>query len=120
MKKTILTMLVVLALLLSFTGCTSTWQKVDGVKAVREYKLVGYDFLFTLDGNSVTYEYVDAVGDSRIPLIAETLGAVLPGYVGYEYPAGGMIILQSKCKLTEAQFDEFVTSAEALIYNTIY
>ncbi len=120
MKKSVLLILAALMLALALTGCSTTWKKAEGVKAVSEYKLVGYTYLFTLDGNAVTFEYMDAVGDDAIPQIADTLGSVLPHYVGYDYREGGRIILHSSSKLTEAQFNAFVKSAEALIYNTIY
>ncbi len=120
MKRTFISALAVMLLSLCLIGCSTTWQKTEGAQAVAEYNLVGYKFGFTLDGNTVTFDYVDAVGDSTIPLIASTLGSVLPGYCDYDYPEGGVIVLKAKANLTEAQFNEFVEAAEALIYDTIY
>ncbi len=120
MRKSIISALAVLLLAVCLIGCSTAWQKTDGVEAVAEYNLVGYKYGFALDGNTVTFDYVDAVGDDTIPLIASTLGGVLPGYCGYEYPEGGVIVLKTKANVTEAQFGAFVEAAEALIYDTIY
>ena len=120
MRRTVFSALAILLLAICLIGCTTAWKKTEGVKAYAEYNLVGYKFGFTLDGNTVTFDYVDAAGDDTIPLIASTLGSVLPGYCEYEYPEGGVIVLKTKASLTEAQFNAFVEAAEALIYDTIY
>lgn len=120
MKKSVLLLLAILMLSLVLIGCSTTWKKSEGIKAVSKYKLVGYTYLFTLDGNSVLFEYVDEVGDDTVPQIANTLGSVLPHYVGYDYLEGGKILLECNKNLSEAEFNEFVKSAELLIYNTIY
>ena len=119
-RAKVLFILAVLMTVLCLMSCSTTWKKAEGVKAEAVYSLVGYDYHFLLDGNEVIFNYVDAVGDDEVPVIASALMGVLPGAVGYEAPEGGQIILHAKKALTEAQFNEFVIAAEALIYDTIY
>ena len=117
--KTI-TILAILLVVLCLTSCSTTWKKTQGLNAEVAYRLVGYDYIFSLDGNEVTFKYVDAVGDDEVPVIAAALMGVLPGAVGYEAPIGGTIVLKAKANLTAVQFNEFVAAAQALIYDTIY
>lgn len=119
-RSKIISILLVLLLALCLSSCSSTWTKAEGLKAEATYSLVGYDFDFILDGNEVTFKYVDAVGEKEVPVIASALMNILPKAVGYDYPERGTIVLKAKSVLTDVQFNDFVAQAEALIYDTIY
>lgn len=119
-KAKMFTILAALLVVLCLASCSTTWKKTQGLNLDASYSLVGYDYTFVLDGNEVTFNYVDAVGDDEVPVIAQTLMGVLPGAMGYEAPIGGTIVLHAKANLTEIQFNEFVAAAEKLIYDTIF
>lgn len=93
---------------------------VPAISSKAEYELVGYKFVFVLDGNVVAFKYLDAVGDDEIPLIARTLMDILPGAVEFSNPKPGEIQIKLSDNLTEAGFNTFVENAKALIYDTIY
>ncbi len=114
-----LALLVVLCLI----GCTSTGKAAAGSEAAvceETYSLVGYDYRFILEGNSVTFKYVDAVGDEEIKVIASTLMGIIPGAESYTNPKAGEIVILTKDNLTPAEFGLFVEEAKLLIYDTIY
>ena len=46
--------------------------------------------------------------------------SILPQAVSYEVVDAGSMVLKTKSALTEAQFNTFVETADALIYDTIY
>ncbi len=115
-----ISILLVLVLALSLMGCTTQWKKAEGLKAEATYSLVGYDFKYVLDGNEITFNYVDAASDDELVLIGETLMSILPQAVSYEVVEAGSMVLKTKVALTEAQFNTFVEKTNALIYDTIY
>ena len=115
-----ISILLVLVLALSLMGCATQWKKAEGLKAEATYSLVGYDFSYVLDGNEITFNYVDAASDDELVLMGETLMSILPQAVSYEVVEAGSMVLRVKSALTEAQFNTFVETADALIYDTIY
>lgn len=119
-KTTIISLLLVLLLTLTFVSCSSTVTKVEGEKSMESYSLVGYDYLFLLDGNEVTFKYVDAVSADEVNLIASTLMAQLPNAKTFSNPKSGEIVILTKNALSLSEFDAFVENAKALIYDTIY
>ena len=84
------------------------------------YELVGYTYVFSLDGDIVTFKFIDAVGDAEIPVIAKALMEILPGAQFFENPFPGQIKIKLASNLSAADFDTFVEKAKALIYDTIY
>lgn len=102
---------------------TTSGIRIEFPKPIQKtatYDLVGYRYVFELDGDTIAFKYVDAVGSDEIPVIAQALMAIIPGAVSYTNPAAGNITIKSKYILPEANFDKFVVAAEALIYDTIY
>ena len=112
--------LAALLIVLCLVGCASTKAKGEAYSAEETYSLVGYDYRFILDGNSVTFKYVDAVGDEEVKVIASTLMEILPGAKSYSNPMAGEIVILTKNNLTPEEFGLFVEEAELLIYDTIY
>ncbi|MDD4012072.1 MAG: hypothetical protein PHI83_07990 [Sphaerochaetaceae bacterium] len=93
---------------------------VPAIQLAADYHIVGYDYIFALDGNEVTFKFVDAVGKDEIPVIAKALMAVLPKAVSFENPTFGCIKIKCETNLTKDQFDLFVEDAKKLIYDTIF
>ncbi len=114
--------LAALLVVLSLVGCASTGKaaKTEAYSAEETYSLVGYDYRFILEGDSVTFKYVDAVGDEEVKVIASALMEILPGSESYSNPKAGEIVILTKGNLTPAEFGLFVEEAELLIYDTIY
>ncbi len=122
--------LAALLVVLCLVGCASTKTEAnteaktetntEAYSVEEAYSLVGYDYRFILEGNSVTFKYVDAVGDEEIKVIASTLMGILPEAESYSNPKAGEIVILTKNNLTPAEFGLFVEEAELLIYDTIY
>ena len=93
---------------------------VPAISSEAEYELVGYKFVFAVDGNVVAFRYLDAVGDNEIPVIAKTLMDILPGAVEFSNPRPGEILIKLSDNLTADGFNTFVAKSKALIYDTIY
>ena len=83
------------------------------------FNIVGYDFAITLDGDKVSFGFVDVYAKSQIPQIAKALMQVIPGAVGYEYPTFGKIVIDTN-GLSEFMFHSFVGAAKGLVYNTLF
>ncbi len=116
-------LLAALLVVLCLVGCASSGKASAGAEASsceETYSLVGYDYRFILEGKSVTFKYVDAVGDDEIKVIASTLMNILPGSVSYTNPRAGEIVILTKDNLTPSEFGMFVEEAKLLIYDTIY
>lgn len=84
------------------------------------YELVGYKYIFGLDGDIVTFKFIDAVGDSEIPVIAKALMDILPGAESFKNPSPGKITIKLASNLAASDFNIFVEKAKLLIYDTIY
>lgn len=115
--------LAALLVIFCLVGCASTAGSstvTEKASCEETYSIVGYDYRFILDGNSVTFKYVDAVGDDEIKVIASTLMGILPGAESYTNPCAGEIVILTKDNLTPAEFGLFVEEAKLLIYDTIY
>lgn len=95
-------------------------ESVAAITSKAEYELVGYKYIFELDGNIVTFLFIDAVGDSEIPSIAKALMDILPGAESFQNPNPGEITIKLASNLTAADFNKFVEKAKLLIYDTIY
>lgn len=110
---------------LSLVGCASvakesTLASGPAIQREAEYELVGYPFKFVLDGDTVTFKFIDAAGDDEIPVIAKALMDVLPGAKSFDNPKPGQITITLAANLSAEDFDGFVEKAKVLIYDTIY
>ena len=94
--------------------------QIPAISRSASYDLVGYWFEYHLEGDVVTFTYMDAAAESDIPTIAKTLLGVLPMANGYEYPNPGCLVLKASRNLTEEEFNQFVKAADGLIYDNIY
>ena len=95
-------------------------ESAPAITYEEDYEIVGYKFIFRLDGDIVTFKFVDAVGDSEIPIIAKALMDILPSAESFENPLPGNITIKLVSNMTAADFNKFIEHAKVLIYNTIY
>lgn len=120
MKKSrlmILAAFVVMALTL--VGCASSISG-EPMKAQDTYEIVGYSYVFTLDGNKVEVNYVDWYGDEEIKGMEEAFMSMVPKARSAENPVSGTIVVMSKRNLTLDEFASFVEGAKELVYNQIF
>ncbi len=121
MRKTkIIALLIATLMIVSLLGCSTVKNMGESFQSERDYSLVGYDYRFILDGNTVTFKYIDVVSDSEIELIGTTLVSLNSQFKSFDNPKAGTITLCAKRNLTLDEFNSFVDQAEALIYDTIY
>ena len=131
--KIISVLVMVVLFAFSLVGCASVVEEPvindvpaksaeSGPAISREaaYELVGYKYIFSLDGDVVTFKFIDAVGDSEIPVVAKALMDILPGALSFENPLPGQINIKLSSNLSAVDFDTFVEKAKVLIYDTIY
>ena len=119
MKRKTMTSVLVLALALCLVGCASLGTS-EPVKAEANYSLVGYDYVFQLDGDTVQFKFLDIFSTEEIDEIATELMAAVPNAVEYSYPQPGNITIKAAKNVSEADFAAFVEKAEAMIYSMIY
>lgn len=119
MKKSILAVMVVLVILLVGCSTVKTPQR-EAIKLEAEYSLVGYNFVYVLDGNMLQFKFIDIVGVDEIPLIATTLMNIMPGAVSYEMAGPGKMLFILDGNMSEEQFNTFVETANGLIYKTFF
>lgn len=131
--KIISVLVMVVLFAFSLVGCASvvnepvindapakTAEPGPAISREATYELVGYTYIFSLDGDVVTFKFIDAVGDSEIPVVAKALMDILPGAQSFENPLPGQINIRLSSNLSAVDFDTFVEKAKALIYDTIY
>ena len=117
MRKTkIIALLIATLMIVSLLGCSTVKNMGESFQSERDYSLVGYDYRFILDGNTVTFKYIDVVSDSEIELLV----SLNSQFKSFDNPKAGTITLCAKRNLTLDEFNSFVDQAEALIYDTIY
>lgn len=120
MKKTRIALLALFAaIVLVVTGCAST-ETVEAVKTEASYEIVGYRYVFAVDGNTVEVDYVDWYGDEEIKAMEDAFMAMIPNAVSASNPAPGRIVITSKNNISAKSFDAFVEQAKELVYNQIY
>ncbi len=120
MKKTRIALLALFAaVVLVITGCAST-EAVEAEKTEASYDIVGYRYVFTLDGNTVEVNYVDWYGDDEIKAMEDAFMAMLPKAVSASNPAPGRIVITSAKNIPAKDFAAFVEQAKELVYNQIY
>ena len=120
MKKTKMALLALFAaIVLVVTGCAST-SAVEAAQTEASYEIVGYRYVFTLQGNTVEVCYVDWYGDNEIQAMEDAFKAMIPNAVSAENPAPGRIVITSSKNISAKNFDAFVEQAKELVYNQIY
>ena len=101
------------------TGKTTVDDSATITEAVEKFNLVGYDFLFTLSGKTVVFNFVDIYSKDQINKIGECLMSLIPGAISCSYPSFGKIVIETN-GLTEHSFAALVKSAEGMIYGTMF
>ena len=119
MKRIKMISVLIVALTLCLVGCASLGSG-EPVKAEANYSLVGYDYVFQLDGDTVQFKFMDIFSTEEIEAMAAELMTAVPNAVEYSYPQPGNITIKAAKNISEADFAAFVEKAEAMIYSMIY
>lgn len=108
--------LIVAAVLLAFAAAFIG----EPQQAQETYEIVGYNYVFTLDGDEVQINYVDWYGDDEVRDMEASFMSMLPGAKGVENPVPGTIVVTTKRCLSLDEFNAFVDGAKDLIYDQIF
>lgn len=139
MKKSILALIIALALILVSCATKAPVAEVTTPEPVAEptpapvvetvpalqleasYNVtLGYDFVYELEGNVVAFKYVDMYGDSELEAIGADLMKVLEGAQSYKIANPGRIEIKLASNLTAEQFEAFVETTNEKIYNSFF
>ena len=107
-----------LAVYRAYNGIVRDTVVVDSAEA--RYELVGYDFIFRLEGNKFIFKFLDVVSDAELAQIGARIGMVVPGTQTWENTKPGEIVINLASGLTQTEFDSAVRLAESQIHSTIY
>ena len=88
-------------------------------EAKADFRIVGYKYLVTVEGNKVKFDFIDIYSDAELKDIAKRLAAFVPGVVAISFPEYGEIDITTT-GITDFGFRLFVAKARSLMYSLIF
>lgn len=103
------------------TEATSTTEEAPKeVVNVKYTNIVGYDFRFEFNENSIKVNFIDIYSDDEIGYFISELASVLPAGTIGEYVNSGELLFTTPEAITEEVFNSFVDESMSFMKTVFY